>query len=1256
MTLNLTSAGNGQGAEGLGAEVLGANVKAANTERTQFVIVTLDNHLSSTVARVAPELRAQGIDVSLHSVSSFHENPAARDACLAAIAQGDVIVTTMLFMEDHVKSVLPALQARRDTCDAMLCAMSTSEVVKLTRIGQFTMEEGGGSGAMKLLKKLRGNFKSGKKDGSAMQQMAMLKRLPKVLRFIPGGAQDVRAYFLTLQYWLAGSDENVANMVRALVDRYASGPRLKMRGTLKPALPVEYPEVGVYHPRIEGRISASAVDLPQSTVGAIGGATGTVGLLLMRSYLLAGNTAHYDAVIGAMEARGLNVIPAFSSGLDGRAAIDSFFRKDGRTVIDTFVSLTGFSLVGGPAYNDSKAAEEALAQLDVPYIAAHAVEFQTLDQWRTSARGLLPVETTMMVAIPEIDGATGSMTFGGRADGGTDMTPDIGRVDMLAGRVAKLVALRRSSRAERKAAIVIFNFPPNSGAVGTAAYLSVFQSLYNTLKSMAANGYSIDMPASVDELRDSILYGNATKFGAAANVHDRVRVEDHVRREPHLAEIEKQWGPAPGRLNTDGRTIHILGKQYGNVLIAVQPSFGYEGDPMRLLFDGTFTPTHAFSAFYRYLRTEFSADVVLHFGTHGALEFMPGKQAGLSNTCWPDRLISDLPNLYLYAANNPSEGAIAKRRAAATLVSYLTPPVSQAGLYRGLVDLKASLTRWRGLEVTDDDGESSRLLDLIEVQAAEIDLGADASKDYSPADRVNALWQKILDVEYALIPHGLHVVGEAPSRQERVDLLAAIAEGMAQPVLAREAIERIADGATLDVALADVTADVRETWNGHTAVLVKANLELSRDSEIDGLLNALDGRFTRPGPSGDLLRTPSLLPTGRNIHGFDPYRMPSAFAMREGERQATLLIDRHISDGHPLPRRVAIVLWGSDNLKSEGGPIAQAMALMGARPRFDSYGRLCGAELVPLEEMQRPRVDVCVTLSGIFRDLLPLQTQMLAEAAYLAASADEPVDRNFVRAAALADLEAAGGDLETAALRVFSNGDGAYGANVNLMIENGAWKDESELAGVCTERKGFAYGRNGKARKETARLRHLMGNVDLAYQNLESVELGVTTIDHYFDTLGGLSRAAKVAQGRDIPIYIGDQTRGHAVVRTLNEQVSLESRSRTLNPKWYEGLLKHGYEGVRQIEAQVTNTVGWSATTAQVEPWVYKQISSTFILDPAMRERLASLNPMASARMANRLVEAHERNYWTTDPETLAALRAAGQELEDRVEGMEAAA
>ncbi len=1221
----------------------------------RVVIVTLDNHLSGAAARAEATLRQShpGLSLQFHAAADWEANPASLDACRADIAQGDIIVASMLFLDDHIRAVMPALTARRDSCDAIVGVMSDAAVVKLTRLGDYRMDKPA-KGPLALLKKLRGSTKPGTAS-SGSGQMAMLKRLPKILRFIPGTAQDVRAYFLTLQYWLAGSDENFANLVRNLVDRYADGPRRALRGTMAPAAPADYPELGIYHPAMASRMSARVADLPVSATPVVG----TVGLLVLRSYVLGNDTGHYDGVIAAFEARGLRVIPAFSSGLDARPAIDAFFVRDGKPVIDAMVSLSGFSLVGGPAYNDSVAAADALAKLDLPYLAAHPLEFQTLQAWGKGNQGLLPLEATMMVAIPELDGAIVPTVFGGRSEGsgvactGCDrhctfppaegtrvMQPCPERAEALADRTLKLIALRQADRATRKVALVIFNFPPNAGAVGTAAYLSVFESVFNTLARLKAEGYSVDLPASADALRDAILVGNAARFGADANVVDRVATDDHVRREPHLAEIEAQWGPAPGRSLADANGIQILGSQFGNVFVGVQPPFGYEGDPMRLLFDGTFSPTHAFSAFYRWVREDFGAHAALHFGTHGALEFMPGKQSGMSATSWPDRLIGDLPNFYLYAANNPSEGTIAKRRSNATLISYLTPPIAQAGLYKGLLDLRATIERYRATS-PDAVAEQAMLALLIQEQAAGVDLVAADPTWIDHGTEVAALTARVYELEATLIPHGLHVVGRGCTAPERVDLLCAIAEAKGRSV-ARDQIEALVGGTIpTDVAGDTLFADLAAT-----------DALLAVDTELGAIVHALDGGYIRPAPGGDVLRTPAVLPTGRNSHGFDPFRIPSAFASLDGAKQAQRLIDRHAADGAAPPESIAMVLWGTDNLKTEGAQIAQVMALMGARPRFDGYGRLCGAELVSLAELGRARIDVVVTLSGIFRDLLPMQTRMIAEAAYLATVADEPEHLNFIRKHSLAHAAKLGCDIDTAALRVFSNAEGAYGANVNLMIDAGVWSDENELADAYETRKGFAYGRAGAPVRHAAMLSTNLAGVDLTYQNLDSVELGVTSVDQYVDSLGGISRSIARAKGVAAPVYIGDQTQGEGKVRTLGEQVALETRTRMLNPLWTEGMLASGFEGVRQIEVHMTNTMGWSATTGEVEPWVYQRISETYVLDDAMRNRLADLNPKAALRVASRLLEAHERNFWQPDAATLAALQNASDDLEDRLEGV----
>ena len=1257
MTLKLTSPGKA--------------IAPRDTTAIKVVIVTMDTHLASSVNRARHTLGREfpGLSISLHAASEYAGNDALIARCKADIAQADIVVAGMLFLEDHFLPILDDLRQRRMHCDAMICMASATEVTQLTRLGQFDMAKPA-SGPMALLKKLRGSKEKAATGGAA--QMKMLRRLPQMLRFIPGTAQDVRSYFLTMQYWMGGSDDNVLNMVRHVIDRGANGPRKVLRGSVKVAPPVDYPEVGVYHPRMAGRFSEDAQVLPRPETTAV---RGTVGILLMRSYLLSGNAGHYDGVIAALEARGLRVIPAFAAGLDSRPAIDAFFMKNGQVVVDAVVSLTGFSLVGGPAYNDAKAAEEVLAKLDVPYVAANPVEFQTLDQWGGSDRGLLPVESTIMVAIPELDGSISPIVFGGRpgAAGVTctgchhactfgestsaqDMHSCPERALMLAARVSKLVALKRSQHQERKVAIVLFNFPPNAGNIGSAAYLSVFESLWHTLTAMKVQGYQVEVPVSVDALREALLQGNAAQYGADANVHALISADEHVKRERWLKEIEAQWGPAPGRQLSNGSSIFVLGKQFGNVLISVQPSFGYEGDPMRLLFEKGLAPTHAFSAFYRYLREDFKAHAVLHFGTHGALEFMPGKQSGMSGTCWPDRLIDDLPNVYLYASNNPSEGAIAKRRSGATLISYLTPPIAQAGLYKGLNDLKSSLERWRSLERSNT--ERVALAVVIQAQAAELELVSpepiwDTAMGEALDKQVLRLSQEMLELEYTLIPHGLHVAGRAPSAAQRVDMLLAMADANHGVQIDRVAVETLVQGQTPERALAAAGLPRNHDSLEALRALVEPQALLAVDTEVPAMLRALDARYIRPAPGGDILRTPAVLPTGRNIHGFDPFRIPSAIAVSDGKAQAQLLIERHCADGNPLPESIAMVLWGSDNLKNEGAPIAQALALMGALPRFDSYGRIAGASLIPLAELGRPRIDVVITLSGIFRDLMPLQIKLLAEAAFLAASADEPLEMNWIRKHSLAYQQEHGCTLEIASLRVYGNAEGAYGSNVNNLVESSRWSDEGELAETYKRRKGFAYGRTGRAVQQTALLQTALADVQLTYQNLDSVELGVTTVDNYFDTLGGITQAVKVAQGgKTPPVYIGDQTKGNAAVRSLREQVSIETRTRMLNPKWYEGMLEHGYEGVRQIEVHVTNTMGWSATTGQVQPWVYKQLSETFMLDPQMRERLAKLNPTASARVANRLLEASERNYWQPDEATLQALRNASEELEDRLEGV----
>ncbi|MEL7116893.1 MAG: cobaltochelatase subunit CobN, partial [Pseudomonadota bacterium] len=514
----------------------------------RVVIVTLDAHAAGPIERAAGRLSADfpGLTVSVHAAAEWGEAPEKLEAAKHAVETGDIVITALLFLEDHVRAILPSLEARRPHCDAMIGMVSDAAIVKTTRMGNLDMGAPA-SGAMALLKKLRGSSKPSTESGA--KKMRLLRRLPKILKYIPGKSQDLRAWFLTMQYWLASSDENIEGMVRFLVSRYAQEETWK---TMKAPAPMEYPDVGLYHPRLKGRITTDPAKLPKPKLPV-----GTVGILMMRSYVLSSDCAHYDAVIEAMEARGLRVIPAFAGGLDGRPAVDAYFQGPEGAKIDALVSLSGFSLVGGPAYNDNDAAIKVLKDLDIPYLAAHPLEFQTLDQWSLSKQGLGPIETTMLIALPELDGATNPTVFAGRhgpegckgcpnecaaPKAAKAMSPCHERIDRLVDKTLRQVRLRQAKAKNRKVGIVLFGFPPNAGAAGTAAYLDVFRSLHNTLHALKAQGYTLDPPETVEELRATILGGSAAQYGQEANVAAHVDADTMVSQTPWLKEIEEIWG------------------------------------------------------------------------------------------------------------------------------------------------------------------------------------------------------------------------------------------------------------------------------------------------------------------------------------------------------------------------------------------------------------------------------------------------------------------------------------------------------------------------------------------------------------------------------------------------------------------------------------------------------------------------------------------------------------------------------------------
>ncbi|HEY0079739.1 MAG TPA: cobaltochelatase subunit CobN [Pyrinomonadaceae bacterium] len=594
------------------------------------------------------------------------------------------------------------------------------------------------------------------------QYLRLVERLPALLRLVPsaGRVGDFKHYLYLFCYFLQPTPANIRSMILYALKHYARDERIARAG-IELAPPETMPAVGIYHPDAKEIFKtfdayrswyerrSRRESLPALNPDA------TVGLLLMRPQIVSNTHKHYDALIRAIESEGLAVLPAISTFMDNREACESFFVDDGRWTMDDrrkkgdggrttndkrmtgdeqensshrlssivhrpvrvsqILSLTGFSFVGGPAMNDSEAAVEFLRGLNRPFRSAVSLDVQTIEAWEASWTGLNPVQAGMQVAIPEIDGATEPFVYGGMPADGAEPLPLEERCRRIARRLARWNRLRTARRAELKLALLVFCFPPNKGNTGTAAELDVFPSVWETLVRLRSEGYAVEVPANADELREMLVGGNSESFGAKCNVAYRLSVDEYRRLCPYVEEIEAEWGSAPGAINSFGGELLIEGVRLGNVFVGVQPTFGYEGDPMRLLMARGGAPHHGFAALYTYVERVFQADAVAHFGTHGALEFMPGKQVGLSAACWPDRLIGELPHIYVYSVNNPSEGSIARRRSYAELISYLTPPVEDAELYKELAALKELLAAYRQ---TTDEGEREQLFQSIETQAA----------------------------------------------------------------------------------------------------------------------------------------------------------------------------------------------------------------------------------------------------------------------------------------------------------------------------------------------------------------------------------------------------------------------------------------------------------------------------------------------------------------------------------------------------------
>ncbi|GMY18888.1 magnesium-chelatase subunit ChlH, chloroplastic [Fagus crenata] len=1245
------------------------------------------------------------------------------------LEDANIFIGSLIFVEELALKVKDAVEKERDRLDAVLVFPSMPEVMRLNKLGSFSMSQLGQSKSpfFQLFKRKK------QSAGFAESMLKLVRTLPKVLKYLPSDkAQDARLYILSLQFWLGGSPDNLQNFLKMISGSYV--PALK--GTkIEYKDPVLYLDSGVWHPLAPCMYDdvkeylnwyGTRKDANEKLKGPN---APIIGLVLQRSHIVTGDESHYVAVIMELEAKGAKVIPIFAGGLDfsgpvERYLIDPITKKP---FVHSVISLTGFALVGGPARQDHPRAVEALRKLDVPYLVALPLVFQTTEEWLNSTLGLHPIQVALQVALPELDGGMEPIVFAGR-------DPRTGkynilmnyfccwkshalhkRVEQLCTRAIRWAELKKKSKVEKKLAITVFSFPPDKGNVGTAAYLNVFSSIFSVLKELKRDGYNVEgLPETSEALIEEVIHDKEAQFSSPnLNIAYKMGVREYQSLTPYATALEENWGKPPGNLNSDGENLLVYGKQFGNVFIGVQPTFGYEGDPMRLLFSKSASPHHGFAAYYSFVEKIFKADAVLHFGTHGSLEFMPGKQVGMSDVCYPDSLIGNIPNIYYYAANNPSEATIAKRRSYANTISYLTPPAENAGLYKGLKQLGELISSYQSLK---DTGRGPQIVSSIISTAKQCNLDKDVklpdeTEVISANERdlvVGKVYSKIMEIESRLLPCGLHVIGEPPSAMEAVATLVNIAalnrpeDGISSlpSILAEtvgrdiEEVYRASDKGILkdvellrqitDASRGAISAFVERTTNKKGQVVdvadklssilgfginepwiqylsstkfYRADREKLRtlfeflgeclklvvaDNELGSLKQALEGKYVLPGPGGDPIRNPKVLPTGKNIHALDPQAIPTTAAMQSAKIVVERLIERQKADnGGKYPETVALVLWGTDNIKTYGESLAQVLWMIGVMPIADTFGRVNRVEPVSLEELERPSIDVVVNCSGVFRDLFINQMNLLDRAVKMVAELDKPEDQNYVRKHTLEQAKALGVGVREAATWVFSNASGSYSSNINLAMENSSWNDEKQLQDMYLSRKSFAFDSDvpGAGMTEKRKVFEMaLSTAEATFQNLDSSEISLTDVSHYFDSDPTNLVQNLRKDGKKPNAYVADTTTANAQVRTLAETVRLDARTKLLNPKWYEGMMSTGYE---------------VATSGQVDNWVYEEANSTFIPDEDMLNRLMSKNPNSFRKMVQTFLEANGRGYWETSEENIERLRQLYLEVEDKIEGID---
>ncbi|MCS4489357.1 MULTISPECIES: cobaltochelatase subunit CobN [unclassified Corynebacterium] len=1045
-----------------------------------------------------------------------------------------------------------------------------------------------------------------------------------------------------------------------------------------------------------------------------------IGIVYYRAQHLAGNTHYIHALADAIAARGATAIPIYAASL--RQAPEDLLAELATfdVLITTVLAAGGTKPATAQAGGDDEAWDVAqLAALDIPIIQGLALT-SPRREWEESDEGLSPLDVATQIAVPEFDGRLITVPFSFKEydqAGLITYIPDPERCERLAGIAYRHAVLSTIPPAEKKLVLMFSAYPTKHARIGNAVGLDTPQSVLRVIRALVKAGYDLGDPALIPGYsEDGNLDGDALMHAVIdAGGHDPEWLTPEVMANNPLKlsgdtyreffstlpkemqeEMIEHWGPAPGThyVNPETDEIYIAGLIFGNVVIMVQPPRGFGENPVGIYHDPDLPANHHYLGVYYWLREVFGADAIVHMGKHGNMEWLPGKNAGLSAQCYTDQAIGELPLIYPFLVNDPGEGTQAKRRAHATLVDHMIPPMARAESYGDITRLEQLLDEHANIAAMDPaklPAIRQEIWTLLQAAKMDRDLGWDERPDEDAFDdKIMEIDGWLCEIKDVSIRGGLHILSEEVTGDVRVELVLAMLRARqlwggesAVPGL-REALGLAETGEESRTRVDEVEAIAHrllssleaQHWRsgevdhllasadylpddldrrGLRDLLVFACEELiprlaATSREVEQILRALDGKFIEAGPSGSPLRgLVNVLPTGRNFYSVDPKSLPSRLAWETGQLLADSLVERYLKEHGTYPKSVGLSVWGTSAMRTSGDDIAEVFALLGVRPVWDDASRrVVDLEVIPLEELGRPRIDTTVRISGFFRDAFPHVLALIDDAVNMVAQLDESPEENYVRAHISEDAEGTDRPIR----RIFGSKPGTYGAGLLELIESGNWRDDQDLAEVYTAWGGYAYGRGVNGVEASDDMRRAYRRIQVAAKNVDSREHDIADSDDYFQFHGGMIATVRALTGADPEAYIGDSTRQETVkTRTLHEESRRVFRARVVNPRWLEAMRNHGYKGAFEMSATVDYLFGYDATTGLMEDWMYETLTDTYVKDPKNREFFQESNPWALRDIAERLLEAAERKLWEEpSPEALDTLRTTFLEMEGELE------